>query len=161
MKISLKNILLAGLPLAGLLVTAPVAFAHGGGEHRAIHRELGDVHEDFHQMPHSRGEHRQFHRELKREHRALDRGLRDDWRRYDYDRSGYGGRRDYGDYPYDRSGYGRRYYDDSYYGNYPYDRSGYGGRPYRGDLYPGAYSPSPYSSLPSLFGLPSDIFLPR
>src|SRR5713101_6084710 len=143
MKISLKNILLAGLPLAGLLVTAPEAFAHGGGEHRAIHRELGDVHEDFHQMPHSRWEHRQFHRELKREHRALDRELRDGWRGYGYDRYGYGGRRYSSDYPYDRYGYGgRRYYDDTYYGSSPYDRYGYGGRPYYGDPYGYGRSPS-------------------
>ena len=162
MKISLKNTLLASLPLAGLLVTAPVAFAHGGGEHRAIHRELGDWHEDFHQMPHSRWEHRQFHRELKREHRALDRDMRENWGRDDYDRYSYG-RPYYGDsyrgYSYDRYGYGRRpNYGNQYgYGSGSYDEEGY----YPGSSYPEPYSLGPSSALPSLLGLPLDIFLPR
>jgi hypothetical protein len=107
---TLKKTVLAVFPLAGLLAAAPVTFAHERGEHAAIHQDLGNLHDDFHQRPHSRREHRRFHKELKREHRALDRGLRNDW--------GYG--------------YGRSYGGD-YYGNSPYDRYGYRGRRSYGD----------------------------
>jgi len=149
MRAVLKKVLFAGLPLAGLLVITPVVFAHDSA-HREIHRDLGRMHEDFHQMPHSRWEHRQFHREMKQEHHALDRELRDGWRGYGYDRYGYGGRRYSNDYPYDRYGYGgRRYYDDTYYGSSPYDRYGYGGRPFYGDPYGYGRSP-PIAEAPIL-----------
>src|SRR2546426_1976905 len=98
MRTTLKKTFLAAFPLVGLLAAAPAAFAHDPAEeHADIHRDLGELHEDFHQQPHSRGEHRRFHKELKREHRTLDRGLRDDDR-----------------YSYDQYGYGRSYRDDSY-----------------------------------------------
>src|SRR2546428_4147290 len=146
------------LPLAGLLIAAPEAFAHGNSwEHRQIHRDLGAWHDEFHQFPHSRREHRRFHRELRGEHRALDRDLRNGWGRYGYDRYGYG--RSYDDdpsggSPSDQYGYGGQpYYGDPY---------GYGGRPYYGGgAYPGSPYPDPSSTLPSLFGLPLDILLPR
>src|SRR4051812_16014566 len=83
MRTVLKTVFFAGLPLAGLLMTTPVVFAHDSA-HREIHRDLGRMHEDFHQMPHSRGEHRQFHREMKQEHYALDRELRNSRGGYGY-----------------------------------------------------------------------------
>jgi hypothetical protein len=107
----LKKTLLAAFPLVGLLAVAPVTFAHERGEHAAIHRELGDRHDDFHQRPHSRRAHRRFHKELKREHRALDRGHKNDWSRYSYGRS----------------------YDDSYKRNSPYAWYGDRGRRSYGD----------------------------
>lgn len=107
----LKKTLLAALPLAGLLVVTPVTFAHERGEHTAIHRELGDRHNDFHQSPHSRRAHRHFHKELKREHRARDWGQRNNWRQYSYGRS-YGGD-SYGNSPSAWYGYrDRRSYGD-------------------------------------------------
>ncbi len=113
MKTSWKNAFVLSLPLAGLLLTAPVVSAHDlQDEHRQIHRDLGAIHEDFHQTPYSQREHKRFHKQLKREHRAADRELRNGWRRANdgygdgdryYDNSGYGGRRSYGDsYRYDR-----------------------------------------------------------
>jgi len=127
MKTTLKKTFLAAAPLAGLLMIAPVAFAHDP---------------------------------------------------YDYDQYGYEGGPYYDDYggsPYDQYGYGGgRYYDDDSCGD-SYGRYGYGGRPSYGDpyaygrrpyyddrYYPGSSSyPRPYSSLPSLLGLPLDILLPR
>jgi hypothetical protein len=120
MKSNLTNTLLAALPLAGLLATAPVALAHEdwrygrsyndpAGEHEAYHGERDARHEDFHAMPHSRREHRRFHRQDKREHRALHRDFENEWRRGYSDRDYYGGRYS------DRDRYRDRYSDD-YYG---------------------------------------------
>lgn len=142
MKIALKKMLLAALPLSGLLVVSPTAFAYDDSwEHDAIHEDLGRDHDDFHQYPHSRKEHRRFHKALECEHRALDRSLQDDWDRYGYDR-------------YDS---GRPYYEEPYYGDAPYDRYGAGRRPYYGDPYD--YSRRSYddgSSYPGSYGSPND-----
>lgn len=99
MKTSWQKALALGLPLAAILMTAPVVSAHDNdsrGEHGQIHRDLGDLHEDFHQTPYSRREHKRFHKQLKREHRALDRELRDG--RRDDDRYDYGSRSYYDRY---------------------------------------------------------------
>jgi hypothetical protein len=112
MKTSWQKALAMSLPLAAILVTAPVVSAHDNDsqrEHRQIHRDLGDIHEDFHQTPSSRREHKRFHRQLKREHRAADRDLRNNWRRSD-----------------DRYNYGDRYYDNHGYGDAYADRYRYG-----------------------------------
>ena len=87
MSIILKKITLTVLPLAGLLFTAPLTFAHDSrGEHGRVHNELteehqeghGDLnaeHEEFHQHSHSRRAHRREHRRLKREHQGLQQDL--------------------------------------------------------------------------------------
>jgi len=141
-KTTLKTTLLAALPLVGLLLVSPPAFAyHDSWEHDAIHDDLGQMHDDFHQYPHSRREHRRFHKELKREHRAMDRSLRDDWARY-------------GD---DRYGYDRPSYDEPYYGGTPYGRYGYGRWPSYGDPY--QYGGRPYEdrySYPGSYGSSGD-----
>lgn len=91
MKTMWKKTLLAALPLAGLLLTAPAAFAHDHYHHRWENRQ--HCHPDY------------------------GRGWRNRWRHDDDDyRPGwYGGRRYDGNY---RSGWysGQRYYDrDDYY----------------------------------------------
>lgn len=122
MKCTLKNTLLAALPLAGLLATTPVASAYDdwrygysygdpADEHEAYHDEQDAEHEDFHSMPHSRREHRWFHREQKRDHRALHRDLENDWQR-DYTDRDWG----YGAHYSTRDRYRNRYADD-YYGS--------------------------------------------
>src|SRR5262245_58377679 len=160
MRPSLKKLLFAALPLAGLLAMSPPAFAHDAwkdsSEHDAIHGDMDRLHDEFHQYPHSRQEHRRFHKVLKREHKQMDRQLRQEWNR-------------------ERYGYGQPYSRDPYYGRYPYDRSGYGPPPYSGSPYgdggnpyygggsypqpyygggtsPGSYPGDPNSLIPSLLG---------
>jgi hypothetical protein len=120
MKGTFKPLLLAALPVAGLLAAAPLASAYDGDwryrsyydspadEHEDYHDEQEARHEDFHSMPHSRREHRRFHRAEKRDHRALHRDLDDEWRDYG-DRDWYGGR-----YSNRDRSWGR--YGDNYYG---------------------------------------------
>jgi hypothetical protein len=121
MKRTRKYMLLAALPVAGLLATTAVTSAHDEwrsrsyydsptDEHEAYHDDKDARHEDFHSMPHSKREHRRFHRQQKREHRALHRDLDDGWRR------DYGNREWYGDQysGYDRYNRSRDYDRDSY-----------------------------------------------
>jgi hypothetical protein len=83
MHIPLKKITLAGLPLAGLVLMAPLTFAHNSeGEHGRVHDELGEEHQEGHetlnaesktfnsQRNSSRARNRE-QRRLAREHRAL------------------------------------------------------------------------------------------
>jgi hypothetical protein len=93
MKRTFIHTVFVALPVAGLLLTAPVASAHDewqswpsydspADEHEAYHDEKDARHEDFHSMPYSKREHRRFHRQQKREHRALHRDLDNEWRGY-------------------------------------------------------------------------------
>ena len=119
MKTILKNTFSAVLPLAGLLMLAPVASAdrwHGEESHRE-HKQMKRQHRALdRQMGHPRGEHRQ----MKQQHRALDRGRGNGWGGYGYDRYGYGGQ-PYGD-PYIPYGYRNRGYS-----GYPSDSYRQGG----------------------------------
>jgi hypothetical protein len=121
MKGTFKHMVLAALPVVGLLATTSVASAHDddwrsrsyydrpADEHEAYHEDQDARHEDFHSMPHSKREHRRFHKAEKREHRALHRDLDNGW-------GGYQGRDSYGDRYSNRDGYRGRY-GDNYYGN--------------------------------------------
>ena len=88
MHIHLKKITLAVLPLAGLLFTAPLTFAHDSGrEPGPVHDELGEEHPESHEalnaegstsnsQPHSsRARHRE-QRRLERKHQALHENLK-------------------------------------------------------------------------------------
>lgn len=129
MKGTFKYMLLAALPVAGLLVTTSVTSAHDdwrsgsysdspADEHESYHEEKGARHEDFHSMAPSKREHRRFHRGEKREHRALHRDLDNEWRGYG-DGDGYGNRYSnpdwYGD-QYSNRGRSRGRDGDNYYG---------------------------------------------
>ena len=82
-----KKITLTVLPLAGLLFTAPLAFAHDSwGEHGRVHNELNAEHQEGHEalgaesrafnsQHHSRRARRHEQRRLAREHQALHRDL--------------------------------------------------------------------------------------
>ena len=107
MKTNWPKVLIAALPLAGLLVSTPTVFAHGdenrGHErfhqglregHGEAHRDLNSAHREFHQYPSTRRQHRRFHRNLKREHGAVHRDL-------------WGGHRDYHDWDRDSHWYWR------------------------------------------------------
>src|SRR3954463_9646781 len=86
----LKTMLLA-VPVAGLLVYAPVVSAHDDDvdnshgrmhdylneEHEATHDALEAQHEAAHQYPMTRREHRRLHRELRQEHPAGPQGLQE------------------------------------------------------------------------------------
>jgi hypothetical protein len=82
MSTHLQKIALAVLPLAGLLFTAPLAFAHEGWEYGRVHDELGEEHQKGHEaldaeaktfnsQPHSKRARRHEQRRLEREHQAL------------------------------------------------------------------------------------------
>ena len=82
----LQKITLAVLPLAGLLFTTPLTFAHDSGEHGRVHDELGEEHQEGHEalnaedkafnsQPHSSRVWRRAQRRLAREHRVLHQGL--------------------------------------------------------------------------------------
>ena len=83
MPTNLKKITLTILPLAGLLLTAPLTFAYDGwGEHGRVHNELGEEHEEGHEaldaeartfnhQHHSKRAWRHENRRLEREHQAL------------------------------------------------------------------------------------------
>ena len=106
----LKTMLLA-VPLAGLLVYAPVVSAHDDDfdnshgrmhdylneEHEATHDALEAQHEAAHQFPMTRREHRRLHRELRQEHRAAHQDLREQHEAYhdpyygNWDNGGYYG----------------------------------------------------------------------
>ena len=113
MHYTFKHMLLAALPVVGLLITPTVSSAHDddwrsgsyydspANEHEAYHDEKEARHEAFHSMPHSRREHRRFHRAERQEHRVLHRDLDNDWR-------GYGDR--YFNPDWSRSRYGNDYY---------------------------------------------------
>jgi len=128
MKGTFKHMVLAALPVAGLLLTASVASAHDdddwrsrsyydspADEHETYHEDKDARHEDFHAMPHSRREHRRFHKAERRDHRALHRDLDNEWGGYqDRDWSGnYGDR--YSNRDRYRSGYGNNYYGNDWW----------------------------------------------
>ena len=83
----LKKIILTVLPLAGLLLTAPLTFAYASwGEQGRVHNELGKEHregladlnaehKEFYRYSHSRRAHRREHRRLEREHQRLHQDL--------------------------------------------------------------------------------------
>jgi hypothetical protein len=83
----LKKITFAVLPLAGLLLMAPLTFAHDSGrEHGRVHDELGEEHQEGHEalnaesstfnsQYHSRRVRRREQRRLAREPRALHENL--------------------------------------------------------------------------------------
>jgi len=82
----LQKITLAVLPLAGLLFTTPLTFAHDSGEHGRVHDELGEEHQEGHEalnaedkacnnQNHSSRARSREQRRLARERRALHRGL--------------------------------------------------------------------------------------
>jgi hypothetical protein len=83
----LKKITLAVLPLAGLLFTAPLTFAHDSGrEPGPVQDELGEGHQEGHEalnaegstsksQHHSSRARRREQRRLAREHRALRENL--------------------------------------------------------------------------------------
>ena len=98
MPIHLKKITLAVLPLAGLLLMAPLTFAHEGWEHRRVHHNLNDIHEDFHSQSYTAAEHRRLHEDLQDLHEEEH------------------GRAHYGDRSYDRN----PYYGGGPYYNRPY-----------------------------------------
>lgn len=102
MKAILKKTLLVALPLAGLLLAAPAAFARS---HHDFHRHDWGYEDDYYP---SYGRH----------------GWDDRWRYEDnyYGRRGWDDRWRYDDYSYGRGGrYGGRYYDydDDYRSRYP------------------------------------------
>lgn len=124
MQTKLKKTIFAALPVAGLLLTAPAAFAHGddhhdrpSNRHEKYHDRRNDLHQEFHEHPSSQREHERFHRYLRRDHydfhndRRWSRSRDRDWRNDRW----YGGGRGYNDYY--RRGWdgGRRSYDNDYY----------------------------------------------
>lgn len=83
----LKKITLTVLPLAGLLFTAPLTFAHEGrGQHGRVHNEVTEEHQQGHEALalEARASDRYYHskrarhheqRRLRREHQRLHRDL--------------------------------------------------------------------------------------
>jgi len=94
----LKKTTLAVLPLAGVLFTAPIVFAHDeyqehraehqslnaehqaehqdlNAEHQAEHEDLNAEHRAAHQYPMTRRQHRRLHRQLNAEHQAEHQDL--------------------------------------------------------------------------------------
>jgi hypothetical protein len=86
MPIPLQKITLTVLPLAGLLFTAPLTFAHEGWEHGRVHNELNEEHQEGHEAldAEARAFNSQYHskrawrgeqRRLEREHQGLHQDL--------------------------------------------------------------------------------------
>lgn len=86
MSIHLQKIILIVLPLAGLLLTAPLAFAHDSWAHGWVHDELSEEHKEshealdaearvFHRQPHSRRALRHEQRRLAPEHQVFHEDL--------------------------------------------------------------------------------------
>ena len=87
MPTNLKKITLTILPLAGLLFTAPLTFAHDSwGEHGQVHNELGEEHQEgyealdaeartFNSRHHSKRSWRHENGRPEREHQALHHDL--------------------------------------------------------------------------------------
>jgi len=86
MSTHLQKIILIVLPLAGLLLTAPLAFAHDSWAHGWVHDELSEEHQEghealdaearvFHRQHHSSRALRHEQRRLAPEHQALHEDL--------------------------------------------------------------------------------------